>query len=133
MSAMQAFQWGCGPPCKTAYRPSFLFLKNRPSTAYVHVLAIRRASPAQPLQIIANQEQEPTMSVEIIGMIQSQKQSEIHPASGPVVDRGFVRAFAQAHDNAGFDRVLVPHHSTGPSATLTIAYAAAVTEHVHFM
>ncbi|MGO4157075.1 LLM class flavin-dependent oxidoreductase [Cupriavidus sp. YAF13] len=73
------------------------------------------------------------MSVEIIGMIQSQKQSEIHPASGPVVDRDYVRAFAQAHENAGFDRVLVPHHSTGPSATLTIAYAAAVTERVHFM
>jgi alkanesulfonate monooxygenase len=73
------------------------------------------------------------MSVDIIGMIQSQKQSEIHPASGPVVDPAYVRAFAQAHEQAGFDRVLVPHHSTGPSATLTIAYAAAVTERVHFM
>jgi alkanesulfonate monooxygenase len=26
-----------------------------------------------------------------------------------------------------------PHHSTGPSATLTIAYAAAQTEKIHFM
>lgn len=73
------------------------------------------------------------MSVDIIGMIQSQKQSEIHPPSGPVVDRDYVRAFAQAHEQAGFDRILVPHHSTGPSATLTIAYAAAVTERIHFM
>jgi len=39
----------------------------------------------------------------------------------------------QAHEAAGFDRVLVPHHSTGPSATLTIAYAAAHTEKIHFM
>ena len=73
------------------------------------------------------------MSVEFIGMIQSQKQSEIHPPSGPVVDRDYVRAFAQAHEQAGFDRILVPHHSTGPSATLTISYAAAVTERIHFM
>nr|WP_275692188.1 LLM class flavin-dependent oxidoreductase [Burkholderia sp. Ap-962] len=66
-------------------------------------------------------------------MIQSQKQSEIHPPAGPVVDRDYVRAFAQAHEQAGFDRILVPHHSTGPSATLTISYAAAVTERVNFM
>ncbi len=73
------------------------------------------------------------MSVEFIGMITSQKQSEIHPPSGNAVDRDYVRAFAQAHEQAGFDRILVPHHSTGPSATLTISYAAAVTERVNFM
>jgi alkanesulfonate monooxygenase len=73
------------------------------------------------------------MSVDIIGMIQSQKQSEIHPPDGPVIDRDYVRAFAQAHEQAGFDRILVPHHSTGPSATLTISYAATVTERIHFM
>jgi alkanesulfonate monooxygenase len=73
------------------------------------------------------------MSVEFIGMIQTQKVSEIHAAQGPVIDRDYVRRFAQAHEAAGFDRVLVPHHSTGPSATLTIAYAAAHTEKIHFM
>ncbi len=73
------------------------------------------------------------MSIEFIGMIQTQKVSEIHRASGPAIDRDYVRAFAQAHESAGFDRVLVPHHSTGPSATLTIAYAASVTDQIHFM
>ncbi len=73
------------------------------------------------------------MSIEFIGMIQTQKVSETHPASGPAIDRDYVRTFAQAHEAAGFDRVLVPHHSTGPSATLTIAYAAAHTEKIHFM
>ena len=73
------------------------------------------------------------MSVDFIGMIQSQRQSEIHPASGPAIDRDYTRRFVQAHEAAGFDRVLVPHHSTGPSATLTIAYAASVTERIHFM
>lgn len=73
------------------------------------------------------------MTLDIIGMIQSQHQSEIHPKQGPVVDRDYVRAFAQAHEAAGFDRILVPHHSTGPSAPLTISYAATVTERIHFM
>ena len=73
------------------------------------------------------------MSIEFIGMIQAQKVSETHAAQGPAIDRDYVRAFAQAHEQAGFDRVLVPHHSTGPSATLTIAYAAAHTEKIHFM
>ena len=73
------------------------------------------------------------MSIEFIGMIQTQKVSETHAPQGPAIDRDYVRAFAQAHEQAGFDRVLVPHHSTGPSATLTIAYAAAHTERVHYM
>jgi alkanesulfonate monooxygenase len=75
-----------------------------------------------------------TMSdIEFIGMIQAQKVSEIHPARGPAIDRDYVRAFAQAHEQAGFDRVLVPHHSTSPDATLTVAYAASVTDRIHFM
>lgn len=73
------------------------------------------------------------MSIEFIGMIQTQKVSETHPAGGPVIDRDYVRAFSKAHESAGFDRILVPHHSTGPSATLTIAYAASFTERIHFM
>ena len=73
------------------------------------------------------------MSVHIIGMIQSQKLSEIHKPSGPAVDLGYVRDFAQAHEAAGFDRILVPHSSTGPSASHTIAYAAAHTKTIHFM
>jgi alkanesulfonate monooxygenase len=73
------------------------------------------------------------MSIEFIGMITTQKSSETYAPRGPAIDRDYVRAFAQAHEAAGFDRILVPHHSTGPSATLTIAYAAANTERVHYM
>lgn len=72
-------------------------------------------------------------SIEFIGMIQTRQVSEIHPAQGPAVDPAYVRAFAQAHEEAGFDRILVPHHSTGPDATLTVALAAAATQRIHFM
>ncbi|WP_118182633.1 LLM class flavin-dependent oxidoreductase [Paraburkholderia phosphatilytica] len=73
------------------------------------------------------------MSVEFIGMIQPQKVSETHLAQGPAIDIGYLRRFAQAHEAAGFDRVLVPYHSTSPDAMLTVAYAASVTSRVHFM
>ncbi|TKC92563.1 LLM class flavin-dependent oxidoreductase [Trinickia terrae] len=73
------------------------------------------------------------MSVEFIGMIQQRKVSETHRPQGPAIDTDYVRAFAQAHENAGFNRILVPHGSTSPDATITIAYAASVTSRVHFM
>ena len=73
------------------------------------------------------------MSVEIIGMITTQHQSETHAPQPPAVDRGYVRRFALAHEAAGFDRILVPQHSSGPDASHVIAYAAAVTERVHFL
>ena len=47
------------------------------------------------------------MSVEFIGLIATRKASEIHAADGPAIDRDYVRRFAQAHEAAGFDRVVV--------------------------
>jgi alkanesulfonate monooxygenase len=73
------------------------------------------------------------VSVEFIGMIQQRKVSETHVPNGPAIDIDYVRTFAQAHENAGFNRILVPHSSTSPDAAMTIAYAASVTSRVHFM
>ena len=73
------------------------------------------------------------MSVEFIGMIQQQKVSETYLARGPAIDIDYTRNFAQAHEKAGFDRILVPYQSTSPDAMLTVAYAAGVTQRIHFM
>jgi len=73
------------------------------------------------------------MELEFIGMIGTRKVSEIHPAQGAPIDRAYVRAFARAHEAAGFDRILVAHHSTGPDAFLVTAAAAAATERIGFM
>jgi hypothetical protein len=73
------------------------------------------------------------VSVEFIGMIQQQKVSETHLARGPAIDIDYLRDFAQARENAGFDRILVPYQSTSPGAMLTVAYAAGVTQRIHFM
>ena len=44
-----------------------------------------------------------------------------------------LRVFAQAHEHAGFDRILVPASSSSPDTLLTVNYAAAVTDKIKFL
>src|SRR3954471_15586413 len=71
--------------------------------------------------------------LEFIGMIAHRAQSEIHPPQGPVIDPGYIRRFAQAHEAAGFDRILVAWGSTSPDALLVAGHAAAATQRIGFM
>ncbi len=71
--------------------------------------------------------------IEFIGMIQPRQQSEIHPATGPAIDPGYLRASAQAHDVAGFDRILIGWYSNGPDGFQIATHAAAHTDHVGFL
>lgn len=71
--------------------------------------------------------------LEFIGMIQPRQQSEIHPASGPAIDPGYLRASAQAHDQGGFDRILIGWYSNGPDGLQLATHAAAHTEKVGFL
>ncbi|GGC61280.1 alkanesulfonate monooxygenase [Siccirubricoccus deserti] len=71
--------------------------------------------------------------LEFIGMISHRAQSEIHPPQGPVIDPDYVRRFAQAHEAAGFDRILVAWGSTSPDALLVASHAAAATSRIGFM
>ncbi|HXZ01566.1 MAG TPA: LLM class flavin-dependent oxidoreductase [Stellaceae bacterium] len=73
------------------------------------------------------------MSVTFIGMISTRHQSEIHPPQGPAIDADYLRRFARAHEEAGFDRILIPYHSTDADTLLVAAYAAAQTERIGFM
>ncbi|MFD8285650.1 LLM class flavin-dependent oxidoreductase [Streptomyces malaysiensis] len=68
------------------------------------------------------------MSVEFIGMIGTHEVSEIHPARGPVVDTEYTLRFARAHEDAGFDRVLIGYGSATPDGAQVAAYVAAHTE-----
>lgn len=67
------------------------------------------------------------MPVEFIGMIQHRPQSEIHPPGDVVLDRDYIRAFAQAHEAGGFDRILIGYYSDAPDGLLVATYAAAQT------
>ena len=66
------------------------------------------------------------MSVEFIGYISHADQSEIRPAKGDALDQDHLLRTAQAHEAAGFDRVLVAHHSSNPDGILLAAHVAAV-------
>ena len=71
--------------------------------------------------------------VEFIGMIQPRQQSEIHPASGAAIDPGYLVASAQAHDEGGFDRILIGWYSNGPDGFQLAAHAGAHTKKVGFL
>jgi alkanesulfonate monooxygenase len=73
------------------------------------------------------------MTVQFIGMIQPNEVSEIFSSKAPAVDPAYVRVFAQAHEHAGFDRILVPASSSSPDTLLTVTYAASVTQKIGFL
>lgn len=67
------------------------------------------------------------MSAEIIGMVSTQEGSETRGASGPAVDPAWLRDFAQAHEEAGFDRVLIGYSSSSPDGFAVAAAVLAAT------
>jgi alkanesulfonate monooxygenase len=73
------------------------------------------------------------MTVEFVGMIRTADTSEIRPPHGPAVDADYTRRFAQAHEEAGFDRVLIGYHSWDAEGFSVAGYAAAHTERLRFL
>ena len=75
--------------------------------------------------------------VQFIGMIHTDNISEIDSAVAlsveAAIDPGFVTDFAQVHEAAGFDRVLIGFHSTGPDAWAVAGHAAANTKDLHML
>jgi alkanesulfonate monooxygenase len=73
------------------------------------------------------------MPVEFIGMIATRDRSETRFTPGSPIDRDYVRRFARAHEDAGFDRVLIGYSSSEPDGTQVAAYAAAHTDRLNFL
>jgi alkanesulfonate monooxygenase len=73
------------------------------------------------------------MTVEFIGYIGPHQTSEIHPYSGPAIDRGHVETVAKVHEAGGFDRALVAFGSSSPESQMIVAHAATVTQKLGFM
>jgi alkanesulfonate monooxygenase len=70
----------------------------------------------------------PVTGVEFVGMIGTRDGSETRPPAGPVVDADYTRRFARAHEDAGFDRILIGYSSGSPDGTQVAAHVAAHTE-----
>jgi alkanesulfonate monooxygenase len=73
------------------------------------------------------------MTVEFIGMIHHREASEIKSPPPMILDRGYIRDFAQAAEAGGFDKVLVGYFSDGPDGFLLAAAAAAHTDRLGFL
>lgn len=73
------------------------------------------------------------MTIEIIGYIRGHKSSEIHPADGPVANPEWIRSLARAHEEGGFDRVLIGFRSFWPESQLIASLAASVTDRLKFL
>lgn len=69
------------------------------------------------------------MSVQFLGMVQPKRQSEIFPPDPAVVlDKPYIRTLAQAHEAAGFDRLLVGYYPTAPDGFQMASYIASQTQ-----
>jgi alkanesulfonate monooxygenase len=64
---------------------------------------------------------------ELIGWAAPQESSEIMAPAGPVFDAGVLARTARAHEDAGFDRVLIGYFTNAPDGFLVAAHVAAST------
>jgi alkanesulfonate monooxygenase len=68
------------------------------------------------------------MAVEFIGHVFPHEQSETISRTGPVVQPDYLRALAQAHEQAGFDLVLIPHSSSMVDGFIVADQTLSATE-----
>jgi alkanesulfonate monooxygenase len=77
------------------------------------------------------------MGIEMIGMVGTRSASELDgPQSsliGGHVDKEFLKRFALAHEEAGFDKVLIGHGSSGPDGFSVASYISSFTDRLGFL
>ncbi|GAA0555523.1 LLM class flavin-dependent oxidoreductase [Paractinoplanes ferrugineus] len=73
------------------------------------------------------------MPVEFIGLLATQDGSASTPATTALGDPAYPTRLARAHEDSGFDQVLVGHSSADPDGAQVAAYAAARTSSLKFL
>ena len=73
------------------------------------------------------------MPVEFIGMIATQEASEILPPQGPLIDPDFTARFARAHEDGGFDRILIGYGSRWPDGWQVANHVVRATERLKIL
>jgi alkanesulfonate monooxygenase len=75
------------------------------------------------------------MALEILGMVGTKEASEIKGSreSDGAVDADYLRRFAQAHEAAGFDRVLIGYGATSPDGWAVAAGVLFSTERLRVL
>jgi alkanesulfonate monooxygenase len=70
------------------------------------------------------------MTVEFISLINVRESSELHPQPGGAPDTAYIRRYARALEDGGFDYTLVAYHSAGYDPFTVSATIAAFTERI---
>jgi alkanesulfonate monooxygenase len=73
------------------------------------------------------------MPIEFIGMIATQEASEVLPLQGPVIDPEFTARFARAHEDGGFDRILIGYGSRWPDGWQVANHAVRATQRLKIL
>ena len=73
------------------------------------------------------------MPVEFIGLIATQDGSEAGPATTAFIDPGYAARITRAHEDSGFDQVLIGYSSAYPDGAQLAAYAAAHSSTLKFL
>ncbi|WP_067674070.1 LLM class flavin-dependent oxidoreductase [Nocardia miyunensis] len=68
------------------------------------------------------------MTVEFVGMIGTNPASETRAPGGELIAPDFLRRFARAHEDGGFDKVLIGYSANRPDGGQVAAHVAAHTE-----
>jgi alkanesulfonate monooxygenase len=73
------------------------------------------------------------VAVEFVGMIGAGYYSESTKANGPSIDQAYLKKFARAYDEGGFDWTLVPYGSSAPESNQLAAAVLSRTERLKVM
>ncbi|MDR3323930.1 MAG: LLM class flavin-dependent oxidoreductase [Zoogloeaceae bacterium] len=73
------------------------------------------------------------MGITILGMIGHRLQSETIAPADPIFDKDYIASFARAHEEAGFDRILIGYWTDQPDGFLVAAQAGAATSRVQLL
>ena len=73
------------------------------------------------------------MSVEFIGFVGWRDGSESRAPTGPEFDIDYIEATARAHEEGGFDRVLVAFGGRSPESIMIAQHVASVTSRLNLM
>jgi alkanesulfonate monooxygenase len=73
------------------------------------------------------------MPVEFVGHTASHAGSDVLPASGPIVDKAYIRRLARSAEDGGFDRLLIGSFATIPDNNQIAAYVLHETERLGVM
>lgn len=74
------------------------------------------------------------MPVNIVGMITATPSAEVDIAHGlDLVQPAYVQRFAKAHEDAGFDTLLVGHFTNAADGLVTASFATGATQHIKIL